>query len=588
MKQLIIQVYFLLLIFNLKLHVLSQRVAINFNGSPADNSAILDINSNTINPPKGIILPSLSNTQRNNLNPANGLLIFNNSTNRLNYWNGSAWLELIANTTTSTNPGGTGISGGIMIDLASNPPHHSALLHIVTTSGGILIPRMTTAQRNAIISPANGLLIYDISVNRFSYYNASTSSWEYLCGISVSTTTGTTVVNRGVAINETGTSAAASAILDVNSNNKGLLIPRLSTAERNSIPSPAVGLTIYNTTLNCFETFIGSNTWIQINKSSMSAPNALSATSINADSFTANWNTVSGATCYIIDVATDASFTSILPSYNNLNVGNVTSYNITGLNCETTYYYRVRACNPCDNSPNSNIISVNTNECLVICNSQAFQKYNLNVGVMINDPAEQNNNSQIEKYCYNNVAANCATFGGLYQWAEALNTSYANNTANFTGPWATCNPCGTGGIQGICPTGFHIPTDYEFSSFEHCVETTIAPVGSTSLFTFQNGFGLRGSDIPQGPGHKMKVTNTHTPAWDGSNASGFSALPSGMRQAGGGFIYAFSFDVRAFYWTALEQDFLNAWPRKIYSSTGQIDRIYDDKKRGYSVRCIKN
>ncbi|MBS1642689.1 MAG: T9SS type A sorting domain-containing protein [Bacteroidetes bacterium] len=69
------------------------------------------------------------------------------------------------------------------------------------------------------------------------------------------------------------------------------------------------------------------------------------AVGVTASSFTANWNSVSGATGYRIDVATDAAFTSLVAGYNNIYVSgqSTTSYNVTGLNASTQYYYRVRA-----------------------------------------------------------------------------------------------------------------------------------------------------------------------------------------------------------------------------------------------------
>jgi hypothetical protein len=73
------------------------------------------------------------------------------------------------------------------------------------------------------------------------------------------------------------------------------------------------------------------------------ATTATAATNINGNDFTANWNVVATATDYVIDVATDAAFTAIVPGYNGLSVGNVTTYMITGLSSLTTYYYRVRA-----------------------------------------------------------------------------------------------------------------------------------------------------------------------------------------------------------------------------------------------------
>ena len=69
---------------------------------------------------------------------------------------------------------------------------------------------------------------------------------------------------------------------------------------------------------------------------------------------------VSGATNYRLDVSTSNSFTNYVPGYNNLDVGNTTSYNVIGLSANTNYYYRVRAYNGCAASPNSNIINVKT------------------------------------------------------------------------------------------------------------------------------------------------------------------------------------------------------------------------------------
>jgi hypothetical protein len=61
------------------------------------------------------------------------------------------------------------------------------------------------------------------------------------------------------------TTPEPSAILDVNSNQKGFLPPRMTTAERNAISAPALGLMIYNTSSNCLEVFTGS-TWSKLCK----------------------------------------------------------------------------------------------------------------------------------------------------------------------------------------------------------------------------------------------------------------------------------------------------------------------------------
>lgn len=70
---------------------------------------------------------------------------------------------------------------------------------------------------------------------------------------------GSSVRGQSVGINATGSPADSSAIIDLSSQQKGLLIPRLSTAERNAIYHPARALLIYNLTSNRFEVNTGSS-----------------------------------------------------------------------------------------------------------------------------------------------------------------------------------------------------------------------------------------------------------------------------------------------------------------------------------------
>ncbi|MCC6814826.1 MAG: fibronectin type III domain-containing protein, partial [Saprospiraceae bacterium] len=90
------------------------------------------------------------------------------------------------------------------------------------------------------------------------------------------------------------------------------------------------------------------------------APVALAATNVIASGFTANWQANSNTTGYFIDVSTNSNFSSFVTGYNNLSVGNVQNANITGLQLNTTYYFRIRAGNAVGTSPNSNVISVTT------------------------------------------------------------------------------------------------------------------------------------------------------------------------------------------------------------------------------------
>ena len=91
-----------------------------------------------------------------------------------------------------------------------------------------------------------------------------------------------------------------------------------------------------------------------------SAPVANPATFVASHSFRANWSSVSGATGYRLDVATNNSFTNYVTGYQNLNVGNALSRSVAGLSPSTTYYCRVRAYNGNGTSGNSNVVSVTT------------------------------------------------------------------------------------------------------------------------------------------------------------------------------------------------------------------------------------
>jgi hypothetical protein len=90
------------------------------------------------------------------------------------------------------------------------------------------------------------------------------------------------------------------------------------------------------------------------------AVTAIAGQHVITTGFMATWNSVSGATGYRLDVSTNDSFSSFLSGFQNLDVGDVTSFNVTGLSANTTYYFRVRAYDNAGTGANLNLVPVTT------------------------------------------------------------------------------------------------------------------------------------------------------------------------------------------------------------------------------------
>ncbi len=184
--------------------------------------------------------------------------------------------------------------------------------------------------------------------------------------------------------------------------------------------------------------------------------------------------------------------------------------------------------------------------------NQCWLKENLDVGTKINRFIEQENNNIIEEYCYDNNETNCNTYGGLYQWAEAV--QYQNRATNSISP----SPVFTGNIKGICPTGWHIPTFAEF-------ETLIASVDND--------------------GNKLKREDQGTGSGTGTNTSYFSAFLAGYSNYNG---YFTNFGYRTYFWSSTENDAANAYSLSLSNNVSSTI-VYDNYKgHGFSVRCLKD
>jgi uncharacterized protein (TIGR02145 family) len=138
---------------------------------------------------------------------------------------------------------------------------------------------------------------------------------------------------------------------------------------------------------------------------------------------------------------------------------------------------------------------------------------------------------------YNNDPANLAMYGRLYNW-------YAVNDA-----------------RGLCPVGFHVPSDNEWTVLENA---------------------LGGSSVA---GTALKSSAADSPPWDGSNSSGFSALPGGFR-----YYYSGGFGSLGYYgyWWSSSSSGSGAWLRYLYSGSSDVYRNYYDVRNGFSVRCVRD
>ena len=74
------------------------------------------------------------------------------------------------------------------------------------------------------------------------------------------------------------------------------------------------------------------------------------------------------------------------------------------------------------------LVTVGFTQETVIIGTQEWMAENLNVGTMVQGSVNQTNNNVIEKYCYGNDEANCAVYGGLYQWNEAMQYTTAEGS----------------------------------------------------------------------------------------------------------------------------------------------------------------
>lgn len=359
----------------------------------------------------------------------------------------------------------------------------------------------------------------------------------------------------------------SSAQLDVSSTTKGFLPPRMTYAQLQSISNPADGLIVFCS--DCGSNGLGElalfmyGSWYRLVSECLGAlPPVPAVPETLQEQITWKWHPVQGATGYKWNY-TDNYETAI-------EVYSDTTYLENGLLCDNQYIRFVWAYNGTCISGSSQL-SATAALCGERCpglpfieyggkiyntvqiGSQCWLKENLDIGIQVDGDVVQSDNGHIEKYCFDDLPGNCDIYGGLYLYNEMMDY---NQVA---------------GSRGICPEGWHIPTDYEWCTLSQGLDGNV----------YCNSIGFSGINA----GIKMKANH----GWDsgqGDNSSGYSALPGGVRYIGYYDGVGWASDI----WTSTPSGAPGAYYRVFGSNQNGIGRYNSDIsiQHGFAVRCLKD
>jgi uncharacterized protein (TIGR02145 family) len=149
--------------------------------------------------------------------------------------------------------------------------------------------------------------------------------------------------------------------------------------------------------------------------------------------------------------------------------------------------------------------------------------------------------------------ATCDTYGRLYDWATAMALPASCNL----------NSCASqinAKHRGICPSGWHIPSDVDWDEL-------IAFVGSSET-----------------AGRYLKAADGWSNGGNGQDKYGFSALPGGYGKSGGSFYYAGNY---GYWWSASEHRVSSAYDRYMSYDNEVTGYNNGDKSYLFSVRCLR-
>ena len=170
-------------------------------------------------------------------------------------------------------------------------------------------------------------------------------------------------------------------------------------------------------------------------------------------------------------------------------------------------------------------------------------------------------------WCYNNEEKNCDVAGRYYTWAAAIDSVKLANDADNPQDCGYGKECGVAStrsatlVQGVCPTGWHLPSRAEWNSLFTAVgdESTAGKVLKS-----QTGWYNRGN---------------------GTDAFGFSALPAGGRNGDEDYYNEGDY---AYFWSSTELN--SSYAYRMYLDYGSVSATlsFKNKDDGFSVRCVKD
>lgn len=168
------------------------------------------------------------------------------------------------------------------------------------------------------------------------------------------------------------------------------------------------------------------------------------------------------------------------------------------------------------------------------------------------------------RWAPNDDTLNIGKFGWLYNWQAVVRSGSGSDR----------NPSG---VQGVCPDGWHVPSDAEWTELTDYVSSDRKMRSYNADYAIAKALAAQtdwepGSDKAD-VGYDLSK----------NNATGFSALPAGI--AGYPFV---TFGSRGYYWTATYAGYNSAYCRSFHSKNDCVDRDSWGMKDGLSVRCIKD